>query len=164
YERHRHRAPGAGQGGPAGPRAVRWADRPGAAADHRAGPVADPGHQARHPAPAAPFAWVLVGGGSRIPMVATLVAEATGFPPIVIEQPELVVAEGALHLAPNALPGGVPGAVSGGVPGVVSGAPVPASGPAPGPAGPATGTAVPVSGPGPYAPVSGPAYPVSGPA
>jgi actin-like ATPase involved in cell morphogenesis len=50
--------------------------------------------------PGASTAVVLVGGASRIPLVATMLAEATGIPPIVIEQPELVVAEGALHLAP----------------------------------------------------------------
>jgi hypothetical protein len=52
----------------------------------------------------APTAVVLVGGASRIPLVATLLADATGIAPIVIEQPELVVAEGALHLAPVADP------------------------------------------------------------
>ena len=105
-------------------------------------------------APGSSTVVLLVGGASRIPLVATLLAEATGIPPVVIEQPELVVAEGALHLAPNAVPGGVPGAVSGGAPrpGVAG------SGPAT-----STGTAAPVSGPGPYAPVSGPGYPESGP-
>jgi hypothetical protein len=70
--------------------------------------------------------------------VATLLAEATGIPPIVIEQPKLVVAEGVLRLAP---------------------APdVPVS------PGPAAGTAAaPVSGAGsPYDPVPGPDVPVSG--
>jgi actin-like ATPase involved in cell morphogenesis len=40
----------------------------------------------------------LVGGSSRIPLVATLLHEALGIPPIVAEQPELVVAEGALYV------------------------------------------------------------------
>jgi hypothetical protein len=90
-------------------------------------------------APGAPTAVVLVGGASRIPLVATLLAEATGVAPIVIEQPELVVAEGALHLSPAA-----------------------ATGPATGTATPVAPVA-PVSGPGAHAPVSGPGFPVSGP-
>jgi ABC-type branched-subunit amino acid transport system substrate-binding protein len=39
----------------------------------------------------------LVGGSSRIPLVATLLHRALGGPPVAIEQPELVVAEGALR-------------------------------------------------------------------
>jgi hypothetical protein len=39
----------------------------------------------------------LVGGSSRIPLVATLLHREFGVPPTVIEQPELVVAEGSLH-------------------------------------------------------------------
>ncbi|MFF5233727.1 Hsp70 family protein [Dactylosporangium sp. NPDC000521] len=39
----------------------------------------------------------LVGGSSRIPLVATMLHESIGIAPIVAEQPELVVAEGALH-------------------------------------------------------------------
>jgi hypothetical protein len=39
----------------------------------------------------------LVGGSSRIPLVATLLHRALGIAPTVLEQPELVVAEGALH-------------------------------------------------------------------
>src|SRR5262249_50430479 len=35
----------------------------------------------------------LVGGSSRVPMVATLLHEALGIAPVVAEQPELVVAE-----------------------------------------------------------------------
>ena len=38
----------------------------------------------------------LVGGASRIPLVATLLHRALGEPPLAIEQPELVVAEGSL--------------------------------------------------------------------
>jgi actin-like ATPase involved in cell morphogenesis len=132
---------------------------------------------------------VLVGGASRIPLVATLLTEATGIPPIVMEQPELVVAEGALHLAPvvslhrpatgtatvpvsavpvSAVPAPGPTALS--EPAPVPGpadpvAPVPVSGPAD-PVEPASGPAdpvepVPASGPGdPTGPVSG----ASGPA
>jgi ABC-type branched-subunit amino acid transport system substrate-binding protein len=42
----------------------------------------------------------LVGGSSRIPLAATLLHRALGLAPTAIEQPELVVAEGALFLAP----------------------------------------------------------------
>ncbi|MCW6008303.1 Hsp70 family protein, partial [Micromonospora sp. CPCC 205371] len=42
---------------------------------------------------------LLVGGSSRIPLVATLLHRAFGVPPMVFEQPELVVAEGALAAA-----------------------------------------------------------------
>jgi hypothetical protein len=42
----------------------------------------------------------LVGGSSRIPLVATMLHEALGIAPVVAEQPELVVANGALLLAP----------------------------------------------------------------
>jgi molecular chaperone DnaK len=44
----------------------------------------------------------LVGGASRIPLVATLLHRELGEPPVVIEQPELVVAEGSV-LADTAL-------------------------------------------------------------
>ena len=40
----------------------------------------------------------LVGGGSRVPLVATLLHRAVGVTPTVVEAPELVVAEGALPL------------------------------------------------------------------
>ncbi|WP_432825446.1 Hsp70 family protein [Dactylosporangium sp. CA-092794] len=40
----------------------------------------------------------LVGGSSRIPLVATMLHDALGVAPTVAEQPELVVAEGALRL------------------------------------------------------------------
>ncbi|MFG1922922.1 Hsp70 family protein [Cryptosporangium sp. NPDC048952] len=39
----------------------------------------------------------LVGGGSRTPLIGTLLHRATGIAPTVLDQPELVVAEGALH-------------------------------------------------------------------
>ena len=42
----------------------------------------------------------LVGGATRTPLVATLLHRATGVAPLVLEQPELVVAEGALLAAP----------------------------------------------------------------
>ncbi|MEV0397259.1 Hsp70 family protein [Polymorphospora rubra] len=41
----------------------------------------------------------LVGGASRVPLVATTLHHVTGVAPTVLEQPELVVAEGALHAA-----------------------------------------------------------------
>jgi hypothetical protein len=41
----------------------------------------------------------LVGGGSRIPLVATLLQQAFGRAPTIIEQPELAVAEGGLLVA-----------------------------------------------------------------
>jgi molecular chaperone DnaK len=51
----------------------------------------------------------LVGGASRIPLVATLLHRALGEAPVVIEQPELVVAEGSI-LADAALLAGAPAA------------------------------------------------------
>ncbi|MBC6446324.1 type VII secretion-associated protein [Actinokineospora xionganensis] len=41
----------------------------------------------------------LVGGSSRIPLVARLVAERTGMVPVTLDQPETVVARGALRAA-----------------------------------------------------------------
>jgi hypothetical protein len=41
----------------------------------------------------------LVGGSSRVPLVTQLLHQVTGTMPVTIEQPELVVAEGALHSA-----------------------------------------------------------------
>ncbi|WP_326553500.1 Hsp70 family protein [Micromonospora sp. NBC_01813] len=54
---------------------------------------------------------ILVGGSSRIPLVATLLHRRLGITPIVVEQPETVVAEGAAHLLgagprPVTAPGG----------------------------------------------------------
>jgi molecular chaperone DnaK (HSP70) len=43
--------------------------------------------------------WFLVGGGTRTPLVATLLHRASGVAPTVLEEPQLVVAEGALHTA-----------------------------------------------------------------
>src|SRR2546421_471326 len=59
---------------------------------------------------------VLVGGASRVPLVAAMLHEALDIPPVVIEQPELVVAEGALHAtAPGAVaPRGPAGTAHGG--------------------------------------------------
>jgi Hsp70 protein len=45
---------------------------------------------------------LLVGGSSRIPLVAELLREATGVVPSTIDQPETVVAEGSVRLASGA--------------------------------------------------------------
>src|SRR5947209_777976 len=45
---------------------------------------------------------LLVGGASRIPLLATLLHRALGEPPLAIEQPELVVAEGSLYATSTA--------------------------------------------------------------
>jgi hypothetical protein len=93
----------------------------------------------------------LVGGGSRIPLVATLLHQRQGIAPTALEQPEIVVAEGALAAGQvNGGPVSTPPA-HGGAP--VSGSPY---GAAP-VSGPSYGGAAPVSG-SPYsgaAPVSG---------
>jgi molecular chaperone DnaK len=46
----------------------------------------------------------LVGGSSRMPLVATLLHRALGEPPVVIDSPELVVAEGSLLAGAQAVP------------------------------------------------------------
>jgi Hsp70 protein len=89
-----------------------------------------------------PSALVLVGGASRIPLVASLLYESIGVAPIVIEQPELVVAEGALYTVPE------PTALTA----------VPVSGGA-GPAAPVSGSLAPVSGG--FAPISSSSMPIS---
>ncbi|MEV4515297.1 rod shape-determining protein [Dactylosporangium sp. NPDC049525] len=66
--------------------------RPGRSA---APPVADPALPA---APAGELAAVfLVGGGSRLPLLARLLHARLGVAPTTVERPETVVAEGALH-------------------------------------------------------------------
>ncbi|GAA3243602.1 Hsp70 family protein [Dactylosporangium siamense] len=55
----------------------------------------------------------LVGGSSRMPLVATLLHQATGVAPTVLEQPELVVAEGSAR--PLATTGAQPAADAAGV-------------------------------------------------
>jgi hypothetical protein len=89
----------------------------------------------------------LVGGGSRIPLVATLLHQRQGVAPTALEQPEIVVAEGALAVVygggirqPQQGPGGPP--ATSGAPGYAAGAP---GGPPPRPAGGAPGG--PVSSP-----------------
>ncbi|MFG2039964.1 Hsp70 family protein [Dactylosporangium sp. NPDC048998] len=51
--------------------------------------------------PAALGGIFLVGGATRTPLVGTLLHRATGRPPTVLDQPELVVAEGALRTGPR---------------------------------------------------------------
>ncbi|MBO0871694.1 MAG: Hsp70 family protein, partial [Micromonosporaceae bacterium] len=57
---------------------------------------------------------LLVGGGTRVPLVATLLHRALHLPPVVLDQPELVVAEGALRAPAMRAPvhAGVPEAVT----------------------------------------------------
>src|SRR5689334_12489904 len=97
---------------------------------------------------------LLVGGASRVPLVATLLHRSLNIAPVATEQPELIVAEGALQSVapqPQAVhgPAQTHGAQVTGVP--VSGAPV---------SGPSGQPGVPVM------PISGapgqPAMPVSG--
>ncbi|MFY1687361.1 Hsp70 family protein [Plantactinospora sp. WMMB782] len=91
---------------------------------------------------AGPVTVVLVGGASRIPLAATLLHRVLGVAPVVTEQPELVVAEGALAVSPDdMLPAGPP--------------PSPPAPPTPPPSGPPT---PPPSGP-PTPPPSGPPTP-----
>ncbi|WP_344319354.1 Hsp70 family protein, partial [Actinocatenispora thailandica] len=78
---------------------------------------------------------VLVGGASRTPLVATLLHQTIGVAPTMLDQPELVVAEGGLlaAAAPAASPTGVaPGAELAGtaVPGGGRGTSIPVAAPA----------------------------------
>jgi hypothetical protein len=123
----------------------------------------------------------LVGGSSRMPLVATLLHRALGEAPVVIDSPELVVAEGSLLAASSGAqqPAGAPpvaspatgvhprlawrsdGSLAPIQPASAPAGPVP-SGPVPAgpvPSGPVPGTPVP-AGPVPVA--SGPPGPTSG--
>ncbi|MGI5244829.1 Hsp70 family protein [Dactylosporangium sp. CA-139066] len=129
----------------------------------------------------------LVGGSSRMPLVATLLHRELRRAPVAIEQPELVVAEGSMLAGSTVDPTGgppAPGPLTGALPQVtgLSWQPGP---PAPGPVSPASGPVsappaevftmppaggfnpTPVSSPpggGPLWPESpGPAFPVSAP-
>jgi molecular chaperone DnaK len=113
----------------------------------------------------------LVGGSSRIPLVATMLHRALGEAPVAIEQPELVVAEGSLvgGAAPTPVTAApAPGPATGVLPRLNLSYPLPGSafsGSAPsGRSGSAPpGSGYPVSGP-PATPVSvPPARPVSAP-
>ncbi|WP_422772141.1 Hsp70 family protein [Plantactinospora sp. WMMC1484] len=68
----------------------------------------------------------LVGGSSRVPLVARLLHAELGIAPTVLEQPELPVAEGALAELPVAVPAMQGGAGMPTSPAAVGGAPVPA--------------------------------------
>jgi molecular chaperone HscA len=108
----------------------------------------------------------LVGGSSRMPIVARLLHSTLGVAPTVLEQPELPVAEGAILelVPPTASAAMVSGAAP--VPGVAPVQAPPHPGPATGPAylGPVTGPAGQVSVPiGAVSPVTGPAAAVSAP-
>jgi hypothetical protein len=101
----------------------------------------------------------LVGGSSRIPLVATLLERELGIKPTVIEQPEMVVAEGSLRLGQARGP--VPLWPAGGPqsdPGAAPVSPSPLGGLAPVSATPISASPV-SSTPISAAPVSG--YPVS---
>ncbi|MET7420972.1 Hsp70 family protein [Dactylosporangium sp. NPDC005555] len=63
----------------------------------------------------------LVGGSSRIPLVATLLQKELGVAPTIIEQPEMVVAEGSLRAWVNV--GAQPAAGAAGASGAPAGAP-----------------------------------------
>jgi hypothetical protein len=108
--------------------------------------------------PADIFGIFLVGGASRIPMIATALQQAMGRPPVAVEQPELVVAQGSL-LQPSTAAARRPGTAPGPVPGPAA---------APQAAGPPSGYGTPLpvssapisSGPMSGAPMSG--APMSG--
>jgi molecular chaperone DnaK len=91
----------------------------------------------------------LVGGSSRVPLVATLLHRALGDAPVAIEQPELVVAEGSLLASAAAVPTGAgpsPGPATSAMPPVA--APVSPAAPAsvsPAPVSPAPVSPAPVS-------------------
>jgi actin-like ATPase involved in cell morphogenesis len=107
---------------------------------------------------------LLVGGSSRIPLVATMLHQRLGIAPTVLDQPELVVAEGSLAQAPTPVSGPPPLPVSG-LPPASAPPPLPVSAPPiwPGYAGPPA----PVSAPPPMYPADvswpGAAVPVAAP-
>jgi molecular chaperone DnaK len=99
----------------------------------------------------------LVGGGSRIPLVATLLHQRCRIAPTALEQPELVVAQGALAAAPVRASGPPrpPSAAS---------ALAAVSGPRPVPASPQVGIPLPAEQAWPSAPPTGPPQPLDLPA
>ncbi|MFY1691990.1 Hsp70 family protein [Plantactinospora sp. WMMB782] len=113
----------------------------------------------------------LVGGSSRIPLVATMLHRALGLPPTVIDQPELVVAHGSLRALPESAgtaagppPSAAPGVPAGafGSPAAGRGSPATASGvPAGAPRSPATAPGVPAGAPG--SPATAPGVPAGVP-
>jgi len=118
----------------------------------------------------------LVGGSSRIPLVATMLHRSLGSAPVAIEQPELVVAEGSLVGGADAIPvgaGPAPGPATGVLPKIdINQFPTPGLGKTPVSSGsntpvPSGAAAEPVSGDGPLwpampGPASDPPIPVSG--
>jgi hypothetical protein len=96
----------------------------------------------------------LVGGSSRIPLAATLLHRTLGVAPTVIEQPELVVAEGSLDAVAESAPGNAGARGVAAIP-LWPGDPV-----SPAPSEPASG--VPFPAPISAAPVS-PSFPTSAP-
>src|SRR6266511_1312603 len=109
----------------------------------------------------------LVGGASRTPLVATLLHRALGEPPLAIEQPELVVAEGSLFATPIAATRRPNTVMFSAVPAAPVSVPPAGPRPASGPPTPPLPVSVPpgpspTSGP-PARPVSGPPRPVSPP-
>ncbi|HEY1174964.1 MAG TPA: Hsp70 family protein, partial [Phytomonospora sp.] len=58
----------------------------------------------------------LVGGSTRMPLVATILHQATGIAPTVLEQPEIVVAEGALQATLPRTEGDAGGVIAASVP------------------------------------------------
>ncbi|MFI5914148.1 Hsp70 family protein [Dactylosporangium sp. NPDC051541] len=81
-----------------------------------------------------PEALFLVGGSSRVPLVATLLHRHLGLAPLLVDEPELVVARGAL-LVPLDQPSAPPPTATGGMPAAAppaatSGVPASASPPA----------------------------------
>ncbi len=114
---------------------------------------------AASPVPLQPLsAVILVGGATRMPLVATMLHRALGLAPTVIEQPEVVVAAGCL----DPLVGGfVPGAVfDPPMVGVVDPPLAPSTRSSPSPMSPS-----PSLSPSPQPPISGPpvSQPMSGP-
>ncbi|MEU7866291.1 Hsp70 family protein [Dactylosporangium sp. NPDC049140] len=95
----------------------------------------------------------LVGGGSRIPLVATLLHQALGIAPTVVEQPELVVAQGAVGASAQfTTPAAVPAAPAPAT--ARATVAVPPSSPAYSPAAPVSPTPPPTASPVSAAPVS----------
>ncbi|WP_326999911.1 Hsp70 family protein [Dactylosporangium sp. NBC_01737] len=103
----------------------------------------------------------LVGGSSRVPLAATLLHRALRVAPFTLDHPELVVAEGALHIATTAPPTAAftappPEPTVRLAPPPAAGTAVPAAVPAAGTAVPDAGTAVPDAVPAAAARVSDP--------
>ncbi|HET6211537.1 MAG TPA: Hsp70 family protein, partial [Micromonosporaceae bacterium] len=107
----------------------------------------------------------LVGGSSRIPLLATLLHRALGEPPVVLEQPELVVAEGSILAGALAL--GAAAATPGPATGLMPKIPVDAFGSAGSPMAAPVSPAAPASpapvSPAPVSPAPAPSSPAPAP-